>query len=148
MTCSRPIASATSTSSAGRFEGRSQLTSWMHAIFERRALDHHRKRWRHDSRTVSLEQFPAVDVGVAGRLVPADVAETTLVVRGALAALGPRQRLILVLNLNKGLPAREIATMLRLGVKTTEALLTSAKKAFRVHVRLAQERTRPRRLTG
>lgn len=132
----------------GQFEGRSQLTSWIHAIFERRAVDHHRKRRRHDSRSVSLEQFPADGRGLARSLGPSDDARTTLLVRAALAALEPRQRLVLLLNLNEGLPSREIATMLRLGVKTTEALLTSAKKAFRVHVRVAQERSRPRRLTG
>lgn len=61
-------------------------------------------------------------------------------------ALPPRERLVLLLNVQSGRPCREIAQLLKLGVKVTEALLTSAKKRFRANLAAAQENAGPRRL--
>jgi RNA polymerase sigma factor (sigma-70 family) len=133
---------------AGRFERRSQLTSWVRAIFDRRAVDHHRKVIRHGRRTVSIEQLPRGEVEDAGGLIEAGDTATRVLVRSVLASLRPHQRLILLLNAQDGLSAREIAPMLRLGAKTTEALLTEAKKQFRTRVAAerAQESLAARRL--
>lgn len=131
---------------SGRFEGRSQLASWVRAIFDRRAADHYRRHGRRGARTISLDQMPSADIASAGGLVSSADAPTTLLVRAVLASLSPKHRLILVLNVHRGLPAREIATILRLGVKSTEAILTAAKKQFRREVAEQSEGSRRKAL--
>lgn len=116
----------------GRFDRRSQVTSWVQAILERRAVDHYRRLRRHTHRAQSLDHMGTLE---ANRLLaapaPPHAHREALLVRHALSCLSPQQRLVLVWNAGYGLPAREIAPRLRLGVKTTEALLTAARKAFR-----------------
>jgi RNA polymerase sigma factor (sigma-70 family) len=51
-------------------------------------------------------------------------------VRLTLKELPPRERMVLLLKVQRDLPAREIARILKLGNKTTEAALTAAKKHF------------------
>jgi len=128
-----------------RFEARSQLTSWVWAIFDRRAIDHYRRHRRHRAGKDSIQDLPHGDIPLES-LVPQEEAATTLLVRAALEELTPKHRLVLLLNCTEGLPAREIATMLRVHVKTAEALVTAARKAFRLHVTREQESPRVRRL--
>ena len=92
--------------------------------------------------------MPRGEVKEAGGLIEAGDTATRVLVRSVLASLRPHQRLILLLNAQDGLAAREIAPMLRLHPKTAEALLTEAKKQFRLRVvaARAEERAPPRRL--
>jgi RNA polymerase sigma factor (sigma-70 family) len=126
-----------------RFEGRSTLGSWVWSIFSNRFHDFLRGAIRRDRRAVALDRFeqrglPAPRVG--------DDEDLRLLVRAAMQSLPPRERLVLLLNVQGGRPAREIAQLLKLGVKVTEALLTSAKRRFRAGLAAAQETAAPKRL--
>jgi RNA polymerase sigma-70 factor (ECF subfamily) len=117
----------------GRFENRASLATWVGSIFRNHVNSHFRDDGRRARAFVSLDA-PASTDALAKRLddvlaTPDDALR--LDVQDALAGLPVRERLVLLLNLRLGLPTREIAPMLRLGVKLTEAILTSAKKNFR-----------------
>ena len=114
----------------GRFEGRSQLSSWVHAIFKRRAADRHRSNVRRHPESVSLEVLAD-----SGRELPDGLTReeeaTALRVQGALAQLNREHRVVLLLNLQEGHSAKDLARILRRHHKTVEAMVTTAKKAFR-----------------
>ena len=131
----------------GRFLGRSALRTWVHAIFVHKADDVIRQMARRGKRVQSLEALSerAGSVDALTPISPADQ-EARLGVREAMRALPYRQRLVLWLNTQQGLPARRIAPMLRLNVKTVEGILTAAKKQFTDMVRGGQEKMLPRRL--
>jgi len=131
----------------GRFLGRSALRTWVHAIFVHKADDVIRRTARRGKRVQSLEALGerAGSIEALAPMCPADQ-EARLVVHEAMCALPYRQRLVLWLNTQQGLPARTIAPMLRLNVKTVEAILTAAKKQFTDRVRGGQENVAPQRL--
>jgi RNA polymerase sigma factor (sigma-70 family) len=115
----------------GRFEGRSQLPTWVHAIFNRRAADHRRSNARWQAASVSLEALSEAGRAWADRLTSTTDTATILRVQDALARLLPEHRVVLLLNVHEGHPAKDIAYMFRQHRKTVEAKLTEAKKAFR-----------------
>lgn len=117
---------------SGRFAARSQVTTWLRAILDRRAIDHYRRQRRHTCRSRSLDSLTPSDRDqVLSRAVSTPESRAVLLVRDQLTRLPERHRRVLILNVLHGLSAREMAPMLRLGVKTTEALLTAARAAFR-----------------
>lgn len=71
-----------------------------------------------------LEATPSLDSASGGGEVAVDVRE-------ALAALGPRQRAVLVLQHFEGLGEEEIARALELPVGTVKSRLSRARDAFR-----------------
>jgi RNA polymerase sigma-70 factor (ECF subfamily) len=128
----------------GRFEGRASVHSWILSIFVNRCADIQRRNFRRGEVIVSspcTEQ--AVDQTRGGGQAEAEVRSR---VRAALLTLPPRERLVLMLNKQRGLKAREIALLLNLGVKTTEGILTRARKHFRETVMSDQEIGGRRRL--
>jgi RNA polymerase sigma-70 factor (ECF subfamily) len=131
----------------GRFEGRASVSSWIHSIFVNRCADIQRRNFHREKIILSSpdpEDGAAIDQ--RGGWGPS-VADVQGRVRQALLALPPRERLVLLLNTQRGLTAREIAPLLRVGVKTTEGILTRARKAFRQAIQDDQETSGRRRLT-
>jgi RNA polymerase sigma factor (sigma-70 family) len=116
---------------AGAFAGSVPLSAFVNGIFVRRCADTRRRNARRgrllaDSRDIAdIEQMPA---NPEWRSASPEVIAR---VREVLLALAPRERLVLLLNQQQGLKAREIAPVLQLGVKATEATLTRARKRFR-----------------
>ena len=114
---------------AQRFEGRSQVGSWIHAIFKRRVIDHRRAHGRRlavasldgllEERSEKAVVAPALDTAL------------TLRVRAALERLSPVDRALLLMNAHIGHSASELAVMLKRPTKTTEAMVTAARRAFR-----------------
>lgn len=125
-----------------RFERRSSLGHWVGSIFAKRAADFLRKGIRHEQTFVALdardESKPFVRRPTHALAAPGDD-DLPGRVHEALSDLSPRERLVLLLNAREGLPSREIARLLRLGTKTTEAILTAAKKRFRLSIAASQE---------
>jgi RNA polymerase sigma factor (sigma-70 family) len=132
----------------GKFEGRGSLAAWVYGIFDKRVKDLHRRRARASARTVSLETLTSEDTFSRPTSVLGLVAnqETQLRVREALEALPIRERVVLLMNVQDGFSAREISQVLRLNKKTTEGILTAAKKHFKELVLEGQESASPRRL--
>jgi DNA-directed RNA polymerase specialized sigma24 family protein len=107
-----------------------------------RFRDHLRGAIRRERRSVSLDGLrPDVQALRVG-----DDEDLRTAVRDAMQSLPPRERLVLLLNVQGGRRSREIAPLLKLGVKVTEALLTRAKRRFRDSIRQAQESSLPGRL--
>jgi RNA polymerase sigma-70 factor (ECF subfamily) len=118
----------------GRFEERASLGAWVWAIFLRRFADMARQDARRAARFTELGPG---EPSTASSLIPmrqpdAGLEESHLRerVRLTLQELSPRERMVLLLKVQRKLPAREIARILKLGTKTTEAALTAAKKRF------------------
>jgi RNA polymerase sigma factor (sigma-70 family) len=131
----------------GRFEGRCSLGAWIGTIFRNHVYDAFRKGARDAKAFVSLEASESAGALAmhADRTLPTELDHTRTCVRECLAALPARERLVLLLNVQHGLRAREIAPLLRLGTKLTESILTAAKKRFREHLAESENRG-PRRL--
>jgi RNA polymerase sigma factor (sigma-70 family) len=131
---------------SGAFEGAAPLGAWIIGIFDKRCADVRRRnarrgRWIADSQqSANIEQLPST---ADWRTIAPDV---SLRVREILHTLSPRERVVLLLNRQHGLKAREIAPLLRLGVKTTEAILTRARKRFCELVLGGEESNPPKRL--
>jgi RNA polymerase sigma-70 factor, ECF subfamily len=127
----------------GRFESRASLLSWMLGILRRRCADIRRRNF-HQGRLIVDSR--AVDLEVAAADWQDHGLDVQLRVREVLLALPPRERIILLLNRQQGLPAREIAKLLHMGVKSTESILTRAKKRFCELVLSNEEISTPKRL--
>jgi RNA polymerase sigma-70 factor, ECF subfamily len=124
------LASAIRQIQEGKFEGRASLLSWMLGIMVRRCVDIRRGHFRQVQLVADSLDGNVID-GIASTSVTAGPSpETRLHVRELLLALPSRERQVLLLNKHAGLPAREIAPRLRLGVKVIESVLTRAKKRF------------------
>lgn len=132
----------------GKFENRGTLAAWTGSIFSRRVNDFLRKQYRDQRTLVHFESTDPEIKSAALQLLADTTAETQFFVREVLKALPSRERIVLILNLLDGRPAHEIAQMLRLGIKATEAILTSAKKQFRQLANEVQEKPRPKRLSN
>jgi RNA polymerase sigma factor (sigma-70 family) len=115
-----------------KFQERSPLGAWVWSIFDRRRADRARQDKRRNATFVPLglgEAPPSLT-----RLSTPDEAlavhELKWRVREIFGALTPRERMVLLLSAQRGLTAWEIARLLKLGKKTTEAALTAARKRF------------------
>ena len=109
-----------------RFDGRSDVVTWMCAIGRNRLVDHFRRHGRDARRHDRLiaEQPPAPDA-------PWRAVETREAVETAVAQLPADQRIALLLRYLDGLSVREVATVIGRSEKATESLLTRARDGFR-----------------
>lgn len=123
---------------ARTFGRRATLATWVLSIFHRRCADTQRTQIRRRRSVIAAD---GMEAAMQVRLAPDG--DVQMRVRLALASLPPRERLVLLLNAQQGLKAREIAPLLGLGVKSAEGLLTRAKKEFRRAIGSHQE-TAPR----
>jgi len=109
---------------AGRFDGRSSVSTWLIGIATRRALDQARSRWRRGrwSRVRSRVGLGRPSSAPDARKDALDVAHT------ALEQLSPDQRTAFVLYEVEGHTLKEISEMTGTGISTLHARLKAARK--------------------
>jgi RNA polymerase sigma-70 factor, ECF subfamily len=109
-----------------RFDGRSDLVTWLIAIARNRLVDHHRRHGREARRQDRLIAAlpPAGDA-------PWRTVEARAEVERAIAQLPGDQRLALLFRYLDDMTVRGVATAIGRGEKATESLLARARDAFR-----------------
>ena len=108
----------------GKFRGRATFSSWLYRIAVNECLNMKAKRARRRAEPLDeLTPDPAADP--EQQRVEADVSR---LVRAALDALPPKQRVALILSKYEGLSYREIAAALETSVPAVESLLFRAKQ--------------------
>jgi RNA polymerase sigma-70 factor (ECF subfamily) len=109
-----------------RFDGRSDVVTWMCAIGRNKLVDHFRRQGREVRRQERL---------IAGNQEAPDsfwrAAETREAVESALSELPHDQRLALLFRYLDGMSVREVAHTLGRGEKATESLLARGRESFR-----------------
>jgi RNA polymerase sigma-70 factor (ECF subfamily) len=109
-----------------RFDGRSEVVTWLIAIARNRLVDHHRRHVREarrQDRLVHREHGPDD--------APWHAVETRQAVEAALAQLPADQRIALLFRYLDGMSVREVATTIGRSEKATESLIARARDAFR-----------------
>ncbi len=109
-----------------RFDGRSDLVTWMCAIGRNRLIDHYRRHGREARRHDRLmaERAPGADA-------PWRDTETRDGVEAAIARLPADQRMALLFRYLDDLSVREVAAAIGRSEKATESLLARARESFR-----------------
>lgn len=108
---------------ADRFDGRSDVVTWLCAIGRNKLVDHYRRAGRDARRHSELSLMPGRDAW--------HETETRDAVERALDHLAPDQRLALVFRYLDGLPVRDVAAALGRTESATESLLSRAREGFR-----------------
>jgi RNA polymerase sigma-70 factor, ECF subfamily len=110
------------------YAGNADSVTWLIAIARSRLGDHFRRLERDGRRHLRLiREIPPHEVDPDAQERHTEGAH----LRAALARLTPAQRAALVLRYLDGLSVREVAATLDRSEKTTEALITRARVAFR-----------------
>lgn len=109
-----------------RFDGRSDVVTWLCAIGRNKLVDHYRRHERDERRHDRLVAELRL-----GEDSPWRAHETRDAVRAAMASLPAEQRLGLLFRYLDGLSVREVASVLGRSEKATESLLTRARANFR-----------------
>jgi len=109
-----------------RFDGRSDVVTWMCAIGRNKLVDHYRRHGRDVRRNERLiSDYPqATDA-------PWRAAETRDAVETAMAQLPSDQRIALLFRYLDGLSVRDVAQALGRSEKATESLLARGRESFR-----------------
>lgn len=109
---------------AGRFDGRSKVSTWVVGIATRKALDAARARSRR-GRWAKITDW----VGLGRPAAPPDARHDSLTEAEAmLALLDPDQRMVFVLKEVEGYTLKEISEMTDTGISTLHARLKAARK--------------------
>ncbi len=108
---------------AHKFEGRSQVSTWLIGIATRRAIDAARSRKR-TSRWSQMREFVGLGTRAMG---PEDREDARSLVDRALLALTAEQRTVFVLCEVEGYTLQEVADMTGVGVSTLHARLKAAR---------------------
>lgn len=109
---------------AGKFDGRSSLSTWLFGITTRRALDAARSRWRRQRWSRLAE---SVGLGTAS-LPPDQGYEMRSDAEALLAKLAPELRVVFVLHDVEGYTFAEISGMTGVGISSLHGRLMSARK--------------------
>ena len=109
----------------GRFDGRSDIVTWLCAIGRNKLVDHYRRSGRDDDRR---QRLAVVDRGLADATAAFDERDA---IHRALAQLPPDQRLALIFRYLDQMTVREVASQLSRSEKATESLLSRGREAFR-----------------
>jgi len=106
--------------SAHRFQGRSSLYTWLHAILLNLARHHHRKRRRlvYDEQAAQQEVAPMEETPS-----PADATLSSSALAHALGQLSGPHREVLILRFYENMKVREIATHLGISKGTVKSRL-------------------------
>jgi RNA polymerase sigma-70 factor (ECF subfamily) len=112
----------------GRFDGRSQVSTWLYRVTVNHCLDVRGRRARAAADTVETLQDR-----LAGRAVEEEVEDRQIGRRVALAVrtLPPRQKAMVVLRLYLDLPYAEIARIMGCSVGTVKATMFAALRRLR-----------------
>jgi RNA polymerase sigma-70 factor (ECF subfamily) len=109
-----------------RFDGRSDVVTWLIAIARNRLVDHHRRHSRDVRRQHRLVHR---EHGTADG--PWRASEVRDAVEAAIAQLPADQRMALLLRYLDGMSVREVATAIGRSEKATESLIARARDGFR-----------------
>lgn len=109
-----------------RFDGRSDIVTWMCAIGRNKLVDHYRRR----GRDVRRHERLIADQPQAGD-TPWRAADARDAVEAAMAQLPSDQRIALLFRYLDGLSVREVANALGRSEKATESLIARARAGFR-----------------
>lgn len=112
-----------------RFDGRSDVVTWLCAIARHKLADHYRRLDREERRQLRLE-VRAIETGDAD-VAPWSAVEDRELVQRALATLPPLQRAALLFRYLDGSSTREIASALHRSESAVESLLSRARTNFR-----------------
>jgi len=117
--------------SAGQFEGRSSVRTWLKHVAHGRIVDYWRGRGRRAlGHAVSLDAVESADFNFS---TPA-AQETRLLAEEALATMPVRHRVAITAHCRGGMSVEELARLFGLSEKRTRNLITEAKAMFRSHV--------------
>ncbi|MEA2549074.1 MAG: polymerase sigma-70 factor, subfamily [Chloroflexota bacterium] len=113
---------------SARFDGRSEVVTWLCGIARHKLADHFRAIEREERRQMRLE-VRQIDVGQGAVDAPglddrADIAD-------ALRSLPAAQRAVLVFVVLDGLPAAEAGRLMGRSAAATQSLLHRARESFR-----------------
>lgn len=111
-----------------RFDGRSDVVTWLCAIGRNKMVDHFRRAGREATRHQRLVALGG-DAGHALETVPVEERDA---IRRALAELPHDQRLALIFRYLDQMPVRDVAAQLGRSEKATESLLSRARHGFRL----------------
>jgi RNA polymerase sigma-70 factor (ECF subfamily) len=100
---------------------------WLKTVARRRLVDH----WRHEGSLNRRTERLGDELALQRDLDLAESALDRQEIHGALAALGPDQRLVLVLKHLDGLSVKEIADQIGRSEDATSSLLSRSRSAFR-----------------
>lgn len=109
-----------------RFNGRSEIVTWLCAIGRNKLVDHYRRHGRDERRHRQLVDLHRLEAEAPWRAY-----ETRDAVEAAIAQLPPDQRLALLFRHMDGLSVREVAAAIGRSEKATESLLARARDTFR-----------------
>jgi RNA polymerase sigma-70 factor (ECF subfamily) len=110
-----------------RFDGRSEVVTWLCGIARHKLADHFRALERDERRRMRMELR---EIDLSSDVRPEAVEDRDAVVR-ALRALPASQRAVLVFVVLDDLPVGEAARLLGKSPKATESLLFRARAGFR-----------------
>ncbi len=116
---------------AKTFKGESQVSTWIFGIARHKMLDAIRKRTRHQTSTIALDQ--AMDIAdprdnPERQAEQQDEADT---VKEAIATLSREHREVLYLAFYEGLPYQDIATLIDAPVNTVKTRVFYAKQQLK-----------------
>ena len=109
-----------------KFDGRSDVVTWLCAIGRHKLVDHYRRSGRERQHHVRLAA-----AWTGGRADFWSQHELRAGVQAGLAQLPGEQRIVLVLRYLDQMSVREIASTIGRSEKATESLLSRAREAFR-----------------
>lgn len=108
-----------------RFDGRSDVVTWLCAIGRNKMVDHYRRSDRDDDRHQRLTLAHQSSADATAALDERDA------IHAALTQLPHDQRLALVFRYLDQMSVREVASQLSRSEKATESLLSRGREAFR-----------------
>jgi RNA polymerase sigma-70 factor, ECF subfamily len=111
---------------AGRYRPTAQFTTYFYKILSRLCLDRARKK-----QPLFMDTLPDRPDPLPGAADKVMAKETAAMVRSALDALAPNQRMAIVLKYYENLNYREIAAILNISPKAVERLLARARERLR-----------------
>jgi RNA polymerase sigma factor (sigma-70 family) len=129
--------------SAGKFEERAALGTWLRRIISGRVVDY----WRREGRRGLGKRVPIESLATGGEefMTPASQ-DATLLVEDALEAMPIRHRLAITAHCRGQVPVEDLARLFGVSVDRTRGIVTEAKAMFREHVLGSSKRPRPQRL--
>jgi RNA polymerase sigma-70 factor, ECF subfamily len=112
----------------GRFDGRSEVTTWLCGIARHKLADHFRDQEREERRRLRAT-VRQIEVHDEGR--PLRDAEERLLIAEAMRQLPPAQRAVLTFVALDDLPVAEVARLIGKSFGATQSLLARARESFR-----------------
>ncbi len=121
---------------AGRFRGKSALSTWIYRITANHCLNYRKKRGRTSFSELD-EQFPAPGECHEKEF---EKAKTVRIVLDALDSLPPRQRMALILSKFEDRSYNEIAEILGTSLASVEGLVSRARQNLKERLRPLKEK--------